>query len=65
MSKISLPNVELFNPTLQALHSLGGSGTNMEIHDEVVNILGLTDEQAQLLHDPGNSQKTEIAYRLS
>lgn len=65
MPKISLPTVELFNPTLQALHSLGGSGTNMEIHDEVVKILGLTDEQIQLLHDPGNSHKSEIASRLS
>ncbi|MCY3779443.1 MAG: restriction endonuclease [Chloroflexi bacterium] len=65
MSKVTLPNIELFNPTLQALHSLGGSGTNMEIHDEVVSILGLADEQVQLLHDAGKSQKTEIAYRLS
>ncbi|MCY4061746.1 MAG: restriction endonuclease [Chloroflexi bacterium] len=65
MPRTALPNIELFNPTLQALHSLGGSGTNMEIHDEVVKILGLTDQQIQLLHDPGNSHKTEIASRLS
>ncbi len=65
MPRLALPNHELFNPTLQALHSLGGSGTNMEIHDEVVKILGLTDRQIQLLHDPGNSHKTEIASRLS
>lgn len=65
MPKTSLPDIELFNPTLQALHSLGGSGTNMEIHDEVVKILGLTDEQIQLLHDPGHSHKTEIDSRLS
>lgn len=65
MSKIELPNVELFNPTLQALHSLGGSGTNLEIHDEVVRILGLSDDQIQLLRNPGNSRKTEIASRLA
>ncbi|MCY3864115.1 MAG: restriction endonuclease [Chloroflexi bacterium] len=65
MPGTSLPNTELFNPTLQALHSLGGSGTNMEIHDEVVKILGLTDQQIQLLRDPGNSRKTEIASRLA
>ena len=65
MSKTSLPSVELFNPTLQAIHSLGGSGTNMEIHDEVVKILGLSDEQIQLMRDPGNSRKTEIASRLA
>lgn len=65
MPEDALPSVELFNPTLQALHSLGGSGTNMEIHDEVVALLGLTDSQVQLLHDPDNSQKTEIENRLS
>ncbi len=65
MVKIELPNIELFNPTLQALHSLGGSGTNLEIHDEVVKILGLSDEQIQLLRDPGNSHKTKIAVRLA
>ncbi len=65
MPKIELPNIELFNPTLQALHSLGGSGTNLEIHDEVVKILDLSDEQIQLLHDPGNSHKTKIAVRLA
>ena len=37
----------------------------MEIHDEVVKILGLTDQQIQLLRDPGNSRKTEIASRLA
>jgi len=65
MPRTALPDIELFNPTLQALHSLGGSGTNMEIHDEVVKILGLTDEQIQLLRNPGNSRKTEIASRLA
>ena len=38
---------DLLNPTLEALRKLGGSGTNKEIHDEAVEILGLTDEQVQ------------------
>ena len=55
----------LYNPTLDALHKLGGSGTNPEIHDFVISNLELTDEQIQKLHKPGKSNRTEIAYRLA
>ncbi len=65
MSKITIPRDDLFNPVLQALHRLGGSGTNQEIHDEVVVLMGLSDEQIQLLLNPGKSNKTEIASRLA
>ncbi len=56
---------ELFNPTLQALQKLGRSGTNQEIHDEAVLILGLSDEEIAELHKPGQGNQTRIAYRLS
>ena len=56
---------ELFNPTLQALHKLGGSGTNQEIHDEAVVLLGLSDEEIAKPHKPGQSSPTQIAYRLA
>ncbi len=56
---------ELYNPTLDALHKLDGSGTNQEIHDLVISILKLTDEQIQKLHKPGKSNQTEIDYRLA
>ena len=53
------------NPLLLVLHRLGGSGTNDDMRDGVVEILRLTDEQATLLHDPDRGQQTELEYRLS
>ncbi|MEI6055474.1 MAG: restriction endonuclease [Lentisphaerota bacterium] len=53
---------ELFNPTLTALHNLGGSGTLEEIEEQVAAILKLTDEQANEIHR-GNTSK--FTYRLA
>ena len=39
---------ELYNPMLDALRNLGDSGTNQEIHSEVVKIMNLTDEQSEV-----------------
>ena len=64
MSKPKLAFHELFDPTFQALKQLGGSGTNQEIHDKTVAILGLSDEQIAAPHKPGQSSPTRIAYRL-
>lgn len=61
----TIPFHELFNPTLQALHELGGSGTNQEIHDKAVVILDLSDDEIATLHKPGQSNQTRIAYRLA
>jgi len=36
---------DLFNPTLTALHNLGGSGSLSEIEEEVSSILGLSDKE--------------------
>ena len=55
---------ELYNPTLQALHNLGGSGANQEIYDEVVTILNLSEEQLDVLISPEKSSVTTVAYRL-
>ncbi len=64
MSDVFIPRInEMLTPTVLALHKLGGSGTNREIHDEVVAILSLSDEQIQSPHKPGSSQ-TAINYRL-
>jgi restriction system protein len=41
---------ELFNPVLQALHQLGGSGTNTEVEEEIISILHLTDGQVEDIH---------------
>ena len=39
---------KLYNPMLKALRNLDGSGTNQEIHSEVVKIMNLTDEQSEV-----------------
>ncbi len=51
---------ELFNPVLQALHRLGGSGTNNEIEEKVIESLGLTDDEVEDIHR-GNT--TKLSYR--
>lgn len=53
---------ELMWPTITALRSLGGSATNQEINDAVIEIAGLTDTQLHILH--GQGPMTEVAYRL-
>jgi len=53
---------DLFNPTLTALHNLGGSGSVEEIEEQVATILNLTDEQVNEIHR-GNT--TKLTYRLA
>ncbi len=53
---------ELFNPVLEALHSLGGSGTVDEIDEKVLEILNLSDKDANEIHK-GNT--TELSYRTA
>lgn len=53
---------DLFNPTLKAIHNLGGSGSINEIEDEVASILNLSDEQVNEIHR-GNT--TKLTYRLA
>lgn len=56
---------QLMNPTIQALKALGGSGTIEEIYNKVTELIELTDEQLEVLHDPERSTQTEIEYRLA
>ena len=58
------PRKEFFNPALKALRNLGGSGTIQEIDDEVAEIMNLTDEQLERLHNPDKSGQTEVEYRM-
>lgn len=53
---------ELFNPTLAALKSLGGSGTNEEIEEKVVETLNLSEKDASVIH---TGSVTELGYRLA
>lgn len=52
---------ELMWPVLEALKTLGGSGTNQEIDDKVIEIEGLTEAQQAVIHKGGRSV---IQYRL-
>jgi len=53
---------ELMNPLLQALHNLGGSASISELEDKVGEILGLSEEELNVIHK-GN--KTVFSYRLA
>ncbi len=62
----SVPRREdMYNPLLQALRELGGSGTIDEIADRVTAILNVPDEVASVLHAPGKSNVTELEYELA
>ncbi len=66
MAKVTVPTFDtLMNPLIQALKSLGGSGTIEEMYNKVSEIAGLSDEQLELLHDPKKGGQTEIEYRLA
>ena len=53
---------DLFNPVFQALHKLGGSGTNSEIEEQVILLLKLNEEEIEDIHR-GNT--TKLSYRLA
>jgi restriction system protein len=54
---------ELFNPVLQALHELGGSGSINEINNKVIEQQNIPPEIVDILH--GEGPTTEIEYRLA
>ena len=54
----------LIMPTFIALKKLGGSGTNDEIFNQVINDLNLPDEVADITHN-GNVNQSELSYRLA
>lgn len=55
---------DLIIPTYKALIELGGSGTNSEICDKVIEMLSLTDEIVDESH-LGNTNQTELEYQLA
>jgi restriction system protein len=66
MAQIDVPTFdELMNPVIQALKQLGGSGTVEEINNKVIDIVHLSDEQLEVLHDPQKGSHTEVEYRLA
>lgn len=54
---------ELMAPTIEALKQLGGSASNDEIHDAVVELLRLPDDVVESLHTGGGTE-TQLRYRL-
>jgi restriction system protein len=52
---------KLINPTIRALHKLGGSASIPELLDEILAELGLPEEVADIPHGEGG--QTELAYR--
>lgn len=55
---------DLMNPVVQALKILGGSGTNEEINNKVAEIVNISSDQLEVLHNPEKGGMTEIEYRL-
>ncbi len=53
---------EMFNPTIQSLKELGGSGVNAEINAEIADLMGLTEAQRQEIH---KDKATKLSYRAS
>lgn len=52
---------DLLNPTLEALHSLGGSASVSEIEDFIIEYLNLSDEEINDIH---RGTTTKLNYRL-
>ncbi len=62
MKKRELPQFdELMDPTLQALKRLGGSASIDELVPEIVRLMGLPQEVADIPH--GTTGRTELEYR--
>ncbi|MCX6290896.1 MAG: restriction endonuclease [Bacteroidetes bacterium] len=52
---------DLFNPTLTAFHSLGGSASVSEIEDFVIENMNLSDDEVNDIH---RGTTTKLSYRL-
>lgn len=55
---------QLMIPTLEALKTLGGSGTIEEINEKVYEIAKISEETLQISHDE-NGLQSEVDYRLA
>lgn len=53
---------DLFNPTLQAVRALGGSGSIGEIEEQVSRILQLSEDEINDIH---RESTTKLTYRLA
>lgn len=66
MNDVAVPTYDsMMNPLLQAIRDLGGSGTIEEINGRVIEIMSLSDDQIEVLHNPDKGGSTEVEYRLA
>ena len=64
MGKNKVPKFdELIDPSVQALKSLGGSASIDELVPEIVRLLGLSQDVADVPH--GRTGRTELEYRAA
>ena len=64
MTTLAVPTYDQFmQPTIDALHALGGQATNRQIYEWIIGQLGLPDEIRIHLHKP-NRPLTEVEYRM-
>ena len=54
---------QLMWPTLKALKALGGSGTNKEIYDKLVELEGYSEELQQVPASSNSSVSSQLEYR--
>ena len=65
MIEIGIPRLkDFYNPVLQAVHRLGGSGTRQEILEEVIRSSGLTEEQLEKLLVEEDGRQSHMQYRV-
>lgn len=57
-------NVNLIEPVYEAIKLLGGSGTNREIYEKIIEILDLPEEVTEIPH-LGSTTMTELYYRVA
>ena len=55
----------LMNPLLDALLSLGGSGSIDEIYEKVLELEKIDESISSVQHNPEKSNQTEVGYRLA
>ena len=66
MNKDDIPTyADFMNPVITALHDLGGSGTNNEINNTVIEFMGLTEDQLEVPNNPEKGSRSAVDYRLA
>ncbi|MCT4509518.1 MAG: winged helix-turn-helix domain-containing protein [Tepidibacter sp.] len=53
---------DLMNPTLKAIKELGGSASNDEIIEKIIEILSLSEEEIEDIH---KGSTTKLEYRAA